>query len=185
MNYIDEKQGMKAVRKVAAAVVHAKVKASELTNCGWLPNLFFDRDAPCLRRSNVRCSMRHFWKAFSSALSASDFFSRPIVFHENLGGWAGRGLSRFIKCESLSEAVSFLRDHSYYNPRAWQVGSRSDNYEILDPENMILGVLTHHGDMYFFASDPEALVIIRRCLRKSGMRSTMFSPRSASLTCTA
>ena len=175
MTDIDEVQGRKKLQKAAGVIVHAKVKASELSSCGWLPNFFFDHEVTFLRRSNLRCDKRHFWKAFLCALSACGFFSRPIVFHENFGGWAGamRGRSRFVKCGSLSEAVAFLRDYSYYNRRAWQSGSRSDNYEILDQENAILAVFTHHGEVYLFSTCLADLTIIRRCLRKAGLWSVI------------
>lgn len=175
MTYIGETQGRKALQKVAGAILHAKVKPLELTSCGWLPNFFFDHDVSFLRRSNVRCDKRHFWDAFLCALSACGFFSTPMVFHENFGGWAGtmRGRSRFVKCESLTEAISFLRDYSYYNRRAWQIGRRNDNYDILDQENNILAVLTHHGEMYLFSPCRADLMIIRRNLRKAGLWSVI------------
>ena len=175
MTDIGETQGKMTLQKVAGVIVHAKVNVSELSNCGWLPNFFFDHDVPFLRRSNLRCDKRRFWNAFLCALSACGFFSRPTVFHENFGGWAGamRGRSRFVECESLPEAVSFLRDYSYYNRRAWQSGNRSDNYEILDRVNNILAVFTHHGEVYFFGPRLADLTVIRRSLRKVGLWSVI------------
>ena len=177
---IGETQGRKALQKAACAIVHAKVRLSELMNCGWIPNFFFDHDVSFLRRSNVRCDKRNFWDSILCALSTCGFFSNPMIFHEKIGGWVGtmRGRSRFVKCESLAEAISFLREYSYYNSRAWQIGRRSDNYDILDQENNILVVFTHHGEMYLFSPCRADLTIIRRNLRKAGLWSVIEESES-------
>ena len=115
------------------------------------------------------------WKALNpSELTLVDLLPRmrSEAKQTQTSGTAGLPFS------SLAEAISFLREYSYYNSRAWQIGRRSDNYDILDQENNILAVFTHHGEMYLFSPCRADLTIIRRNLRKAGLWSVIEESES-------